>query len=93
MDQHRRGVQRVAVAIRVTEDRDIVDFLTGADGPQAERAVVIRIAAFDWNCHQHIPFRLTDAERDGEIARLRARIDLLEGALAESSAPGWAPAA
>lgn len=45
-----------------------------------ERAVIITIAAFDWNCPQHITPRYTEAEIGdtitklrGEIARLRAQ--------------------
>jgi len=72
--------------VRITEDPDIVELLNGVDGPRAERGIVTRIAAFDWNCPKHIPIRLTDAERDGEVARLRTRIASLEGELARKSA-------
>ena len=63
---------------RLTEDPGVIAFLNPPDAPQAERAVVIRIKAFDWNCPRHIPLRLTDAEYGGELARLRARIAELE---------------
>ena len=43
-----------------------------------ERAIVITVAAFDWNCHQHIPQRLTLEEFQehlvpllGELSQLR----------------------
>lgn len=49
-----------------------------------ERAVLIAIEAFDWNCPQHIPQRLTAEEMkplflplQQEIARLRAENDAL----------------
>ncbi len=63
---------------RITEDPTVVDYLNPTDGPQAERAIIIRVAAFDWNCPQHIPVRRTDAEHGGEVDRLRARIAELE---------------
>jgi predicted pyridoxine 5'-phosphate oxidase superfamily flavin-nucleotide-binding protein len=54
-----------------------------------QRAMVITIEGFDWNCPQHIPVRL-DAEdvqraldeRDTRIAALRAEVDTLRRAAA-----------
>lgn len=45
----------------ISEDPDLIAQLN-RDGPVAERVVIIRIAGFDWNCPQHIPRRLTEAE-------------------------------
>ncbi|WP_425100229.1 pyridoxamine 5'-phosphate oxidase family protein [Tropicibacter sp. S64] len=45
----------------ISEDPALIARLQG-DGPMAERAVVIAVAAFDWNCSRHIPRRLTEAE-------------------------------
>jgi hypothetical protein len=81
---HRRRLKLWGHA-RITEDRDIVDLLNLADGPRAERGIVIRIAAFDWNCPQHIPVRLTDAERDHEVTHLRDRVAKLERDLARQA--------
>ena len=39
-----------------------------------ERAVVITIDAFDWNCPQHIPQRLTLQELEPILAEMRDRI-------------------
>ena len=39
-----------------------------------ERAVVIEIDAFDWNCPQHIPQRLTLEEFEPHITALRGQI-------------------
>jgi uncharacterized protein len=52
-----------------------------------QRAMVLSVAGFDWNCPQHIPVRI-DAEdvqraldeRDQLIAELRARLSALTGA-------------
>lgn len=87
VDYARRERLKIWGHVRITEAPDIVELLNGVDGPRAERGIVIRIAAFDWNCPRHIPVRLTDAERDGEIARLRACIDALERDLAATAGP------
>lgn len=71
--------------VRITEDADVVDLMSGGDGPRGERAIIIRIVAFDWNCPQHIPVRLSDNERDGEVARLQDRIAELERDLASKA--------
>ena len=39
--------------------------------PRADRAIIIRVAAYDWTCCRHIPVRRTDAEHGDEIARFR----------------------
>jgi predicted pyridoxine 5'-phosphate oxidase superfamily flavin-nucleotide-binding protein len=86
VDYARRERLKLWGHVRITEAPDIVDLLNGVDGPRAERGIVIRIEAFDWNCPKHIPVRLTDAELDGEIARLRDRIASLERELARKPA-------
>lgn len=61
---------------------------------RVERAILIRLQAFDWNCPQHITPRLTEAELhvalapvqrhiaelEAELAQLRARLELAGGA-------------
>lgn len=56
-----------------------------------ERAVIIDIAAFDWNCPQHLPVRLTMEEMQpilapfqGELARLRAENERLKALLGQN---------
>jgi hypothetical protein len=55
-----------------------------------EGAVVVRVAAFDWNCPQHITPRFTVPEVEAAIAHvahpLRARIAELEAKLASCEA-------
>lgn len=86
VDYVRRQRLKLWGHVRITEDADVVDLLNGPDGPRAERGVVIRIAAFDWNCPKHIPVRLTDGERGDEIAQLRDRIANLERDLERKTA-------
>jgi predicted pyridoxine 5'-phosphate oxidase superfamily flavin-nucleotide-binding protein len=50
-------------------------------GAQVERAILISIEAFDWNCPQHITPRFTLAEIEEGTAPLRQRIAELEEAL------------
>lgn len=75
----------------LTEDPDVIDLLQGGVAPKAERGIVIHVDAFDWNCPQHIPIRLTDAERHHEIARLTARIAHLESQLHDQTPFGQTP--
>jgi len=44
---------------------------------RVEHAVVITVEAFDWNCPQHIPKRLTLEELDDHIAPLREELERL----------------
>jgi uncharacterized protein len=44
---------------------------------RVERAVVITVAAFDWNCPQHITPRFTEAEVNAAIAPLMAELQSL----------------
>lgn len=43
-----------------------------------ERAFVLHLEAFDWNCPQHITPRFTEAEIDEALTPVRARIAHLE---------------
>ena len=44
----------------------------------AERAVLIRIEAFDWNCQQHITARYSEEELAAMLAPMRRRLEALE---------------
>jgi len=43
-----------------------------------ERAILLRVEAFDWNCPQHITPRFTEEELAPAIEPLRARLETLE---------------
>lgn len=49
---------------------------------QVERAVVITVDAFDWNCPQHITPRFTEAEIDEAVQPLRTELEQLRGEVA-----------
>lgn len=53
-----------------------------------ERAVVITVEAFDWNCPQHITPRFTDAEIQDRVGHLVLEIARLKHALAVATGPG-----
>jgi len=48
-----------------------------------ERGVLIKVAAFDWNCSQHITSRFTPAEFEEIASPLRGPVAALEQGLAE----------
>jgi hypothetical protein len=50
-----------------------------------ERVAVIEVAAFDWNCPQHITPRFTEGEIRASVQRLLDRISALEDELARKS--------
>lgn len=70
--------------VEISEDAKMIELLSSANAPPAERAIIIRVAAYDWNCPKHIPVRRTDTEHGDEIARLQARIDALEDTLTKA---------
>jgi predicted pyridoxine 5'-phosphate oxidase superfamily flavin-nucleotide-binding protein len=45
---------------------------------KVERGLVIHLAAFDWNCPQHITPRFSEAELAPALAPIRARLEALE---------------
>jgi predicted pyridoxine 5'-phosphate oxidase superfamily flavin-nucleotide-binding protein len=56
-----------------------------------ERAFLLRLEAFDWNCQQHITPRFSEAELSTALAPVRARLEQLEAenkALREKLAGG-----
>ena len=71
---------------------------------KVERGLIIHLAAFDWNCPQHIIPRFSEAELEPALAPFRARLEALEEenkalrdelaakAIAESSAASGGPA-
>ena len=69
--------------VGVDDDPALLDrlALSGYDA-RVERAMVITLEAFDWNCPQHITPRYTEAEIARAVAPLRARLAELEAEVA-----------
>jgi predicted pyridoxine 5'-phosphate oxidase superfamily flavin-nucleotide-binding protein len=53
---------------------------------RAERAMVVSLDAFDWNCPQHITPRFTEAEVEAAVAPLKAELAALRARLAAAEA-------
>ena len=54
---------------------------------RVERVALFDVAAFDWNCPQHITPRFTEAQVDAATQPLRDRIAELEARLAAARPP------
>lgn len=60
-------------------DNDLAALVAEPDyGARPERVFVLRLAAFDWNCPQHITPRFSEAEVAAAMAPLRDRLTSLE---------------
>jgi len=88
MDYANRRRLKFLGRVRVSEEPDLLARVTPDGASRVERAVLITVEGFDWNCPQHITPRFTVAElapvterlqaAEAEIVRLRAL--LAEGA-------------
>ena len=72
---------RAAVIDRRDDPERIAALADAATEAIAERALIITVEAFDWNCPQHIPRRFTLDEIADREAHLHARIAELEDEL------------
>jgi predicted pyridoxine 5'-phosphate oxidase superfamily flavin-nucleotide-binding protein len=86
---NRRRLKLIGHAHASDDPADVAALMAPDYPAQAERAFLIDVIGFDWNCPQHITPRFTEAEiRRGtqplidEIQQLRARVAELEGARA-----------
>jgi predicted pyridoxine 5'-phosphate oxidase superfamily flavin-nucleotide-binding protein len=79
---HRRRLKILGHA-RPVDDAATLARLTVPGYPaKVERGLLIAVAAFDWNCPQHLTPRFTETEIAAAEAPLHARIAELEAALA-----------
>ncbi len=78
-NQRRLKLLGYASIVDAEENPDIVQSLH-IPGYRAtpERAVIIRVAGFDWNCPQHIPKRLNASEMEDAFTPLKTRLADLE---------------
>jgi hypothetical protein len=78
---HRRRLKLFAhvEAKDLTADPELAAKLTLPDyKAKVERALIIHLTAFDWNCPQHIVPRFSEAELQPALAPFRARLETLE---------------
>jgi predicted pyridoxine 5'-phosphate oxidase superfamily flavin-nucleotide-binding protein len=94
VDQARQQRLKIMGSVRLIElpdggadaaAKELIERLSSlhADG-QIERAVLIDVAAWDWNCPRHITPRFTEAEIAAAVAPLREQIDSLKAQLARA---------
>lgn len=92
MDYARRARLKVWARARLVTpaaDRALIERLAVPDpGGKIERAVVLAVEAFDWNCPQHITPRFTEAEIAEALAPMRRRLAALEAENARLKAGG-----
>ncbi|MET0766919.1 MAG: pyridoxamine 5'-phosphate oxidase family protein [Aeromicrobium sp.] len=68
-----------ARVVRAEDDPGLIASLRTPDHDGVvERAVVVTVEAFDWNCPQHITPRFTPKELEGRVRALVDRLDSLE---------------
>jgi hypothetical protein len=78
---HRRRLKIYAhiEARDLSADPELAAKLTLPDyRAKVERGLIIHLAAFDWNCPQHITPRFSEAELKPALAPIRARLEALE---------------
>ncbi len=67
----------------ILDDYNLIEQLKTSDtNVEAQRAILIRVEAWDWNCPKYIPRKYSQAQVDQIIAPLQARITELENKLA-----------
>lgn len=91
VDYPNRRRLKVLGRVRVVDGGENPALLSQLEAPdyraRLERAFVITVEAFDWNCPQHITPRFTHAEIEQTVGALKVRIAELEAALGEGAGP------
>ena len=79
MDYPNRRRLKIWGTVEIIEGAEATDglFPTGARAAP-ERAILIHLEAFDWNCPSHIPERLTLEELEPHLAPLRSQLAQLK---------------
>jgi uncharacterized protein len=82
-----------AKVVRLEDDPELVEGLRHPEELDAvvERAIIITVSAFDWNCPQHITPRYTRAQVGGLIVPLQKRIEELEDEIARLKSASDSP--
>ena len=70
MDESRR---RISTAPEIAANLSLPGYKA-----KVERAFLVRVEAFDWNCSQHITPRFTETELERALAPARLRLVQLE---------------
>lgn len=82
MDYPRRRRLKLWGRARIVEEAENPELIAALEDPEyrarIERAIVIHIEAFDWNCPQHITPRFTEAEIRAQVESLVAENENLK---------------
>ncbi len=89
MDYANQRRLKILGRVRLVDERDDPGLVARLEVPhyraRVERAVVITVDAYDWNCPQHITPRFTEQEVAQAVEPLHAEITGLKKALARST--------
>ena len=82
MDYAGRRRLKMYVRVEIKDLKDAPDLAARLASPdyrgKVERALLLHLEAFDWNCPQHITPRYTQAELAASLVPIHARIQALE---------------
>jgi hypothetical protein len=91
MDYPNRVRLKLLGRVRVTDDPETLEQLSLPDyRARIDRGFLIDVAAFDWNCPQHITPRYTEDDVDALTAPLKAP-RMTHGAACQMPGAGFAP--
>ena len=86
MDYPNRRRLKIFARIEIFEAADAPDLIAKLENPdykaKIERAMILHVKAFDWNCPQHITPRYTMGEINQIVAPLNEHIEKLEKEIA-----------
>ena len=89
MDYANQRRLKILGRVRMVSQNDEPELITRLesdnDPARVERAIIISIEAYDWNCPQHITPRFTDAEMGDLVTPLRAEIARLKLEISQGS--------
>lgn len=82
MDYANRRRLKIMARVEVKEAAEVPDLIESlrVDGYDAkiERALILHVEAFDWNCPQHITPKFTAVQVHNVVGSLKSRIEALE---------------
>ena len=82
VDYPRQARLKIVGHVRIVEGTEAKEWIEKVRDPDyeaiVERVFVIQVAAFDWNCQQHITPRFTEEQIRGALAPIEERMQTLE---------------
>ena len=82
VDYPRQARLKIVGHVRIVEGTDAKEWIEKVRDPDyealVERVFVIEVAAFDWNCQQHITPRFTEEQIRGALAPIEEGMQTLE---------------